>query len=148
MYVPVLESIGWCNSATSWGACPAGVVQSQQDQVNDPVSDREKAREMAEDRHGLAGIRLGPPGPHAAARITAIRLLRHFLAAAFAPPSRFALSYPASRLVLSWFRAAGPASGGTVPVVFRGAGRCARRRCARWCRRPAAVRRGQAFLFP
>src|SRR6266536_420856 len=96
MYVPVLESTGWCNSAASWAACPAGVVQSQQDRVNDPVSDREKAREMAEGRLGLAGIRLEPPGPHAAARISAIRLLRHFLAAAFRPPSRFALSYLAS----------------------------------------------------
>ena len=60
----------------------------------------------------------------AAGRISAVWLPRHFLAAAFLPPSRIAL-------VLSCFRAAGPASGDTVPAVFRGAGRCGQRRCAR-----------------
>ena len=56
-------------------------------------------------------------------------------------PSRFAL-------VLSRFRPAGPASGGTVPAVFRDAGRCGQRRCARPRRRPAASRRGHVSLFP
>jgi hypothetical protein len=47
MYVPVLESIGRSNSAGAWGARTAGVVHSQQDQVNDLVSDQEKVQEIA-----------------------------------------------------------------------------------------------------
>ena len=66
---------------------------------------------MAEGRHGVAGIRLGPPGPHAAARISAIRLLRHFLAAACSAAFSF-------RLVLSCFS--------PCLILFRGGSRVRR----------------------
>jgi hypothetical protein len=87
-----LESIGWCNSAASWGACPAGVVRSQQDQVNDPVSDPEKAQEMAEAGTDWPGFSSGCLGGPQRAGISAIWRPRHFLAAGFLPLSRFALA--------------------------------------------------------